>query len=678
MQQASKYSLLIDNPEEVCDTNILFLNFDSMKSWKASSSTSDPMPCENCLSVLSSFDKLSNFKEITEISSEVPVSKIKPKVISPFNLSQIPNKTKKKVPPTKKKPIIQIEDSEDEKDSDPESTPKAILWRKKEIKTEIKPSEQRGNNHTSYWKCEFCGHINDFINLKAEEIPKIPDIFYLLLNRSHLQSMDFDPNNDISVIFCLDNSGSMSSSLEVQAGLQGQTPGNLNEQELEMIKNAISPEEYQEQLRNLQNPMQRAHITRKNCIIKAIQKELTKMKEEFPHRKVGIVIFNDDVLIAGDGQSPSKLISGGNLLDYHKCLQIGIDSAYMMNQHIVQNSNTVINSYTKSPEKGKTALGPALAASVGLASCGKPGSMVVLCTDGLANVGIGDLTISDVNQNKVYEKISDFAKDAGININVITIAGEQCRTEILGRLVEKTNGNLERVNPTVISNEIREMLNDNILGRNAIITMYLPMYLRFIHEEPDSLSEGGSVCRKEVGNISENTKVSYRFKVKNYVFERRKKNFKENMKVNFQAQIKYLSLEGIELLRVISATFQATFTEETAFLNGNVALIANHAATEIAILHNEKREGDLLERQNKWNNLMEIIRETKRKKNALRQGDEESIKSFRRDTNMMEELTIKQRKRQNRKPKQKMVEEVDELSEEERTLVYRLKKKNYK
>ena len=96
MQQASKYSLLIDNPEEVCDTNILFLNFDSMKSWKASSSTSDPMPCENCLSVLSSFDKLSNFKEITEISSEVPVSKIKPKVISPFNLSQIPNKTKKK------------------------------------------------------------------------------------------------------------------------------------------------------------------------------------------------------------------------------------------------------------------------------------------------------------------------------------------------------------------------------------------------------------------------------------------------------------------------------------------------------------------------------------------------------------------------------------------------------
>lgn len=42
-------------------------------------------------------------------------------------------------------------------------------------------------------------------------------------------------------------------------------------------------------------------------------------------------------------------------------------------------------------EKGRTALGPGLLAALGLASQGKPGSMVILCTDGLANVGIGAL-----------------------------------------------------------------------------------------------------------------------------------------------------------------------------------------------------------------------------------------------------------------------------------------------
>lgn len=43
----------------------------------------------------------------------------------------------------------------------------------------------------------------------------------------------------------------------------------------------------------------------------------------------------------------------------------------------------------KIEETGPTALGPALLTSVSLASNGKPGSSVVLLTDGLANVGLG-------------------------------------------------------------------------------------------------------------------------------------------------------------------------------------------------------------------------------------------------------------------------------------------------
>lgn len=40
-------------------------------------------------------------------------------------------------------------------------------------------------------------------------------------------------------------------------------------------------------------------------------------------------------------------------------------------------------------ETGPTALGPGLASAIALASQGAPGSSVVLCTDGLANVGLG-------------------------------------------------------------------------------------------------------------------------------------------------------------------------------------------------------------------------------------------------------------------------------------------------
>jgi len=40
-------------------------------------------------------------------------------------------------------------------------------------------------------------------------------------------------------------------------------------------------------------------------------------------------------------------------------------------------------------ETGPTALGPAVATSIAMASKGAPGSQVVICTDGLANIGLG-------------------------------------------------------------------------------------------------------------------------------------------------------------------------------------------------------------------------------------------------------------------------------------------------
>ncbi len=40
---------------------------------------------------------------------------------------------------------------------------------------------------------------------------------------------------------------------------------------------------------------------------------------------------------------------------------------------------------------GSTALGPGLLVSVSLAARGKPGSKVIICTDGMANLGVGSI-----------------------------------------------------------------------------------------------------------------------------------------------------------------------------------------------------------------------------------------------------------------------------------------------
>lgn len=48
---------------------------------------------------------------------------------------------------------------------------------------------------------------------------------------------------------------------------------------------------------------------------------------------------------------------------------------------------------------GSTALGPGLVAAYSLACCGKPGSKIIIWTDGLANKGLG--SVESVNEKQM-------------------------------------------------------------------------------------------------------------------------------------------------------------------------------------------------------------------------------------------------------------------------------------
>ena len=62
--------------------------------------------------------------------------------------------------------------------------------------------------------------------------------------------------------------------------------------------------------------------------------------------------------------------------------------------------------------------------------------MVIICTDGLSNKGLGRLDI-DMNESiKFYENISSTAKENGVVLSLISIKGEGCKVDILGNLVE--------------------------------------------------------------------------------------------------------------------------------------------------------------------------------------------------------------------------------------------------
>lgn len=54
----------------------------------------------------------------------------------------------------------------------------------------------------------------------------------------------------------------------------------------------------------------------------------------------------------------------------------------------------------KLEETGPTALGPAVVSSVAMATKGAAGSTVVICTDGLANIGVGAMDEAKTDQEK--------------------------------------------------------------------------------------------------------------------------------------------------------------------------------------------------------------------------------------------------------------------------------------
>jgi len=125
------------------------------------------------------------------------------------------------------------------------------------------------------------------------------------------------------------------------------------------------------------------------------------MAKTTPNVKVGLVVFNNEVKIIGDGVCAAETLAGDKLNSLEKCCSIGEKHKTLLNGSVGECSDGLLKSLLSLEETGATALGPALAASVALATKGRAGSKVIVCTDGLANVGVG--AFEGLNEDQVEE-----------------------------------------------------------------------------------------------------------------------------------------------------------------------------------------------------------------------------------------------------------------------------------
>ena len=133
------------------------------------------------------------------------------------------------------------------------------------------------------WKCEFCNQNNE-VHIEDEEFPQSNEVTYLLEAAAQIQQAEEEqkaaaeietPSDNISVIFCIDVSSSMAS-----------------QNRLEMCKQAIAA-------------------------------QINSMASSNGQRKLGLVAFDHNVEIIGDGVEKSKTIDQNLLNDYNQLLATG-------------------------------------------------------------------------------------------------------------------------------------------------------------------------------------------------------------------------------------------------------------------------------------------------------------------------------------------------------------------
>ena len=232
-------------------------------------------------------------------------------------------------------------------------------------------------------------------------------------------------------------------------------------------------------------------------------------------------------------------------------------------------------------------LGPALAFSIGFSSK-KPGSQIILCTDGCANVGMGSMNTYGHNGSgeAFYDELADYAKSVSATVNVISMEGTDCKLALLGKLADKTNGMMTIVNPLKMGAEFASILENRIVATNVIVKIIVNKRYLYVRDEALEEAEAKaidsddaakakealnaikkSVSTKDMGNVNIETETTFEFGCRKLSDKRQAIG-----SLPFQLQVTYTnSKDGAKYIRVYNKTLD--FTTERSTVESNLTSV---------------------------------------------------------------------------------------------------------
>lgn len=111
----------------------------------------------------------------------------------------------------------------------------------------------------------------------------------------------------------------------------------------------------------------------------------------------------------------------------------------------------------------------------------KPGSQVIVCTDGLANMGIGKFKSEKIEPEtrEFYNSLAELAQTKSVSVSIITIEGTECYLEVISEVVNKTNGTVDVVNILDIKNSLDKAYEHNLIATNAKMSLHFPQEMYY-------------------------------------------------------------------------------------------------------------------------------------------------------------------------------------------------------
>ncbi|XP_064199846.1 circularly permutated Ras protein 1 [Anguilla rostrata] len=416
------------------------------------------------------------------------------------------------------------------------------------------------------WCCEFCGRENILSRTEAglRASPRRPlpgrDVLYL----SEDSDGDYVNLDDMLVVFCVDISGSMSVTYEISAGSSVRSP---------------------------------TYVSRLQSVQDALQRALSSLLQTSPHRRVALVTFNDEVTVYGDGTGVPLTLSDWSLMDFDHLKMQG--EKYSTPHCIAESIYPLTQRVKELREHGATALGPAALVSIAMASR-YTGSKVIICTDGQANIGLGELEQATQTSDYspfFYSQLAKEASDSGVIVSVLTFEGTDCQLAEVGRLADFTGGRVNIVNINSVSTEIQSVLADNVLATSVTATLLSAEGIYFPYED-----DSAHKLVREIGNVTEGAEVTFQFAVKPESIE----SFQRRDRVPFQLQLEFKTRELQKATRIVTDQRRVTTSSWVWAGSLNMEVLGVHCAQLCARL---TMEGRVLEAQKQLRAQQDLLKD---------------------------------------------------------------------